>query len=85
MNSTACLPQLALPASGRAGFPLQPGHKGEVAFGRAVLKSGSCSEGNVGVTGPSQPAQHWGLSTRHSQVTASFDQEGSEVFGLLNL
>lgn len=52
MNSMACLPQLALPAPGRAGFPLQPGHEGEVAFGSAVVKSGSCSEGNGEVTVP---------------------------------
>lgn len=57
----------------------------EVAFGSAVVKSGSCSEGNVEVTGLRQLPQHWGLSARHSQVAASFDQEGSEVFGLLNL
>lgn len=56
-----------------------------MAFGSAVVKSGSCSEENVEVTGPRQLPQHWGLSARHSQVAASFDQEGSEVFGLLNL
>lgn len=87
----ACLPQRALPACGKAGFPLHPGHGDEVASlqcGSAVVKPACCSEGNWEV---SRRWQHWSASltpgtlSRHSQVAASFDQEGSEVFGLLNL
>lgn len=53
-----------------------------------MVKSTSCSEGNLTSLGgdrPDLPPQHWGLSTGLSQDAASFDQEGSEVFGLLNL
>lgn len=59
------------------------------ASGSALVKSTSCSEGNLEVC---RRWRSWSasitlgaLSMRHSQVAASFDQEGSEVFGLLNL
>lgn len=58
------------------------------ACGSAVVRSACCSEGNWEV---SRKWQRWSASvtpgtlSRRSQVAASFDQEGSEVFGLLNL